>query len=380
MNDFDDRIREGLAADDGAPPTPPFADVERRARHLTRRRRAVTGGVLLGTVAIVAGIVAAQRPDDEDGHTVVVTQPETSTTASTEPAPETTTSTEPPPEVTTTTTPEAPARPSQAVVATTDGRILVLDVASGEVVSDLGRVESGPDAPLVHEVSVSADGSSVLASICCDVIGGQLLVIPTDGSGLEADGHDVVTNAYNVAIGPSTRPWTALQRDSGIAVTSGPVAAFADSATDIVDPSGGPTRGLAWSPDGRLLAWQSPTTLTVAEVIGEDDIRVVAEHAAPPGTYWSEPFFTYDGYIHALSGLIGGQEGSPLENLVRIDPASGEVLNSLELGTSARSLRCDPTGNWLMFVTTDDQLMLFEEDGSHRTIATGVEAADWMRD
>lgn len=379
MNDFDDRIGAALSDGPVAPAPPPFADVERRARRRTRNRRVLAGGAVLGSMAIVAGVLAAQQPGDEDGHTVVVTQPDESTTT-TEPAP---TTTEPTPTTSTTTaspttTVPTPQRPDHVVVATADGRVLVLDVTSGDVVSDLGRVESA-DAVLVHDVHVSADGSSILLSVCCDGADVRLEVIPADGSALDDPGHDTIAEFYNVGIGPVARPWTAGESRGDIAVTSGPVASLAGAAADAIDPSGGATRGLAWSADGRRLAWQSPTTLSVADVVDEDDIRVVAAHTAPEGTYWSDPCFTYDGYVLALAGIVGEREGSPLDDLVRIDPGSGEVVGSVDLGTSARRLRCDPSGNWLMFVTEDHRLMLFEEDGAHVTIATGIVAADWAR-
>jgi sugar lactone lactonase YvrE len=316
--------------------------------------------------------------DDDEGATDVVTRPDvgtTTTTATTDGSSAATTG------ATSTTTatsiPPAP-RPDRVLVATDDGRLLLLEVATGDVALALGTFDVELDPPegsptFVDDVAITADGGTVYVSRCCEPASGWISSIPADGSIplnlYSLDQH--FGTAAAVRPGPLARPLLAVAEFDGIDVTSGdPYPA------DVLTEGGELHDGLAWSPDGARLVWQQFTgsAVVVAEVHGEDNVEVVSRFQFPAGERWSQPVFRRDGAIVVVEQPDGGDDAGETARV--LDADTGETITTFPLPGPTISLGYDPTGTWLLVLLDDGRLFGMGGDETF-VIAEGITAADW---
>lgn len=378
MNELDERIRAGLAGAAGSPPSaPPFADVEARARRLGRHRRALAGAAALATAAVAVGVIVAQPDGDGDGHTVVVTEPEAPTSTTT--APDATTTTADATSTTVAATPAAP-RPERVLVATADGRLLVLDVGSGATAIDLGRFDVDLDPPEgspfgVDDVAITPDGARAFVSRCCEPAAGWIAALPADGSAtLDLDGDEQhFATATRVQPAPAGLPWLAISVHDGIAITSGGPPT---GPADVPAAPGDLVSGLAWSADGTRLTWQEHLAgnLVVAEVGPDGDARVLGRFAPPPGTSWREPVFRTDGAIVVLESA--SDEPATLARV--LDGGTGDALATFELPGPTVRIGYDASGTWLLVLLDDGRLFGMGGGEVFRIPVDGaVAAADW---
>jgi hypothetical protein len=378
MTDFEDHLGDDLVAGlEDAPAPPVFADVERRARRRTTRTRALAAGSLLAVALLGVGVTAFVF-DGDGGSTDVVTEPDDG--ASTTATDVTTTSTTPAPTTATSAVAAAPPepRPQRVLVATADGRLLLLDVATGEVALALGTFDVDLDPPegspmFVDDVAITADSATVYVSRCCEPASGWISTIPADGS-IALDLYSLDQHfgtATAVRPGPLARPLLAVAEFDGIDVTS------SDPFPADVQTTGGELHdGLAWSADGARLVWQQFTgeAIVVADVHSEDDVEVVSRIPFPWSVRWSQPVFRRDGAVVVIEQP--DRSDVPGSTARVLDPSTGETLATFPLPGPTISLGYDPTGTWLLVLLEDGRLYGMS-GGDAFEIADGITAADW---
>ena len=177
--------------------------------------------VLAAAVVVLAAVGAWQLARDDDlevnigGETSTTIATTTTPTPSTSVAPGTTAATVPPTVPLTvplataapTTAPLATA-PTAIVAVTVDGRLVVLDAATGaelRQLADLGDPRGGgaegPGPNHVTTVSVTPDGSTAYFDSCCEPAAGMIFSVPTDGS----RPPEPLTNGLGPAVSPDGR-------------------------------------------------------------------------------------------------------------------------------------------------------------------------------
>ena len=121
---------------------------------------------------------------------------------------------------------------------------------------------------------------------------------------------------------------------------------------------------LAWSPDGRTLAFVLPGKLLGADVytVGRDGsgLRLVAKNAYGPS--WSP-----DG----KRLLIARDAGNFHVDLDTIRPEGGTLRRLGDQRDGVFSPTWSPTGKWIAFLGSDDALYLLGTDGRHRRRLAG---------
>lgn len=337
-----------LSAAAGAAPDP--APVLTRLLRRQRRRRLVVGGALLAMVVAGGGVGLASRLDDDvtgliadEGGTA------SSTTTTTEPVtvPDVVIDVGelPPPSAT---------PPSQAVAVTSDGRLVLVDTATGAELRELAhrddpRAPFGEGGPSVIDgVAVTPDGQTVWFSTCCEPAGGNLFRVPIDGSAPE----ERVFDAYDPAVSASTR---------FVAGVSGPGVIVHDLVGDTSrmwwdDRWSGDYQEVAWSPDGRRMALRVHLdgqlllldTRHFAFFEAEPADTSPAEPRVLDSSGWSQPAFARDGALTAAHTDDGA-------NWTRrtIDWDTGDTLSELPLPSEPLSQGYDRTGEWLLTTLKD---------------------------
>jgi hypothetical protein len=424
---LDDLLRDALAAE--AERAKPAADagpaLASRARTARRRRSAA----LVSTAAIVVaalfggGLVLAGDDAGGDAGDISV-----DTTPPTGPAPTTPTSAPPTPtapsptETAPSTSPSAvsdqttptsggsaeeqpffatdawplpdprPAPPEQIVAVTEDGRLVVVDTATGAEVRELAhpadpRVpdEEGPGPNTIDGLDVSPDGELVWFSTCCEPISGAPYRVPLDGSAPEAPAG---VGGYAPDYGASARY----------------VANVTSVGIDIEDPNGdfgltwrapsgvaGNIQAVAWSLDGRTAAitYGQERRLALLDVTGflgaESETTHFSGHVEPvelPGDGWALPSFARDGSLvvaHVTDGLVA-QVAIDVPTFL----ATGELVTA-DLPSHEGipvSQDHDATGEWLVVVEADDDgvdggIHWFGPDGSTGVVPGSYRAAAW---
>ena len=224
--------------------------------------------VLAAAVVVLAAVGAWQLASDDDlkvntgGETSTTIGTTTAPTPSTSIAPGTTAVTVPPtaPPATAAPTTAPPAAAATTIVAVTvDGRLVVLDAATGAELRELANLgdprgggAEGPGPNHVTTVSVSPDGSTAYYDSCCEPAAGLVSVIPTDGS--------TEPEPVNPGLGPAVSPdgrflaYTAINAVVVRDLTTGQEQVFTDPAYDESPLFGEVT----WSRDGTKLyyAWE----------------------------------------------------------------------------------------------------------------------------
>ena len=357
---------------------------EQRARARPRRRPIVM--VALAAVSLlVAGIVVAVALDTEGSPTqldVVDDRPnegheerpgEATTTIVVRPS---TTTTEPLP-------PRAP-RPETFVGVTQDGRLVVVDVATGEEIRELARLadptaeppDEGPRPNAIVNVAVDSVHGLVYYEECCEPVSGIVWAVPFEGGeqmrvaeggwpAVSGDGQRIVSSTW-MAVTVQSRGGTHWRHS-----TERPDAAF-DEVSET-----------ALSLDGSTLAFtaRDPERGELGIVVVDADdpsgasMRTLRD---PQGIGWVHPTFRRDGDLVVVQQST--VEGLPTESGPRaarvVDPDTGKVVSSFQYPAPVNDQDYDASGTWLL-VTLNDGQVLWYGGGTSAPVATGYIAASW---
>jgi hypothetical protein len=337
--------------------------------------------VAAAVLVVLAGLTTVFVTGD-DGQDVTTDAPATSTTQ----APTTTTEHIEP---TTTTTNRPVDRPPEAVVATDDGRLIVLNTSTGKELRELVALALPGAPPPVEEAGRSSvDGltmtttgsvETVYYSVCCEPAAGTTYAVPLAGGeptrvgiGFQPD-IDAVNQSLVLSTGqglllhevgvsspvdvPIESPAAALGTISDPIWTSRASLAFtvldADRPALGFGPLGADLQAtLVSAPDGQ--SWTNPVPWRVES----DELAVlVAEQCCGV-----DPT-TYDGPAQAV--VISAIDG---EELDRPFGYSGAVVDQ----------HLSSSGEWLLVTYADGRLEARNVDtGTVEEIATGVVHAAW---
>jgi hypothetical protein len=271
------------------------------------------------------------------------------------------------------TTLAVPAQPPVlAVGSTDDGRLVVLDVATGVEqrellrMSETNRSSSEGGASALGGLAVTPDGRSVFYSTCCSPAVGSTRVVPTGGGGavLVADGKSpaVSPDGTTVAIVDAVLGIKLLTLDGGVV----------DVIKNRPDLSGA-LSSVGWSPDGQQLAVGAQGRVFLVGA-GETSMVNAREVIVPTGRTWSSPVLRADG------SMLVVEEAPGLAPVVRSVAANGAPQQVIDLGGRApTSLSADASGGWVLVPTTTRILMMVGPDGATQpTAITGAfRGVDW---
>lgn len=280
-------------------------------------------------------------------------------------------------------TPRAAGRPAQLVAITTGHQLVVVDAASGEVVrvlaegddpDDFGGEGEEPSAAgaFLDSVAVDQSGGLVWFPICCEPAPGALHTVPLGGGE-----HRAVGAGYDPALHPDAdlvavveMQWVSILDSRGrIKHRFAPSAA---APMQISKPS--------WSPDGRTIAFEFITDnrgepeihLLPADAEGMDAARrVPAAQAKAP---WRSPVFDGSGALWVLEQSAGPDSADSAR--LRLDPATGEVLQRRDLPGEVVRQTYDRSGTHLLMVLAGGEL-LWESDGKTQRVPGSFVSAAW---
>lgn len=407
MNEpVDEQVRAALHAE-GRRVEPDLRAWHRIAEQVRSPRSVLTAPVLAAAavVVILAAVVGVAVLGGDDDTTDVATDPTTGET--------TTTTGE-----TTTTEAEAPdpgpgdpvldmgpqpdprdTPPEQLVAVLEDGRLAVVDTATGSVVQVLDERgdlrEADPETGMsygIWDVAASPDGGEAFFTTCCEPAAGALFRIPTDGSGggspvINADHPQFTTSAHWVVASSmflqihDIRDETTLtwQPPDGIAGL-GPSALAPDGRRVVTSPwSGGDD-----APRPPLLL----ATLTGVEEAdptsagGTAHDLVVGETQELGDGTWALPTFRRDGRLVVAEEQA---DGTWLGRVVDLDTGEVDDQIAYDYGGVPITQRHDGSGEWLLAVVTDDpdtspqigRLVWFGPDGQSGTVPGAYLGAGW---
>ena len=264
---------------------------------------------------------------------------------------------------------------------TTDGRLVLLDAATGEELRELDVAGSpsatsseGPPPNYLDSVALAPDGRIAYYDDCCEPVSGNLYAILT-GGGTRADAGYY----YAPAVSPDGSTLAVLDVAVGIALLD---AATYERVGEIPDPGyEGSLRAPAWSPDGSQVAWERLSEggdqIAVADAV---DGATAHEVPQPEGPGWQLPAWRADGLLVVAAQCCGGfsepAATEPGEAAV-IDPADGEVVATFPHPGFVVDQDLDPSGTWLLVTYDDGALVAIGPDGEPRTIGSGFRAASW---
>lgn len=378
---LDDLLRDSLREEVSGVHAP--EDGPRQVRRaVERRRRRQRGAMLAVAAAIIAGIalasVAMLRGGDDDS-AVIADEP---TTTATDP-----TTTTKPDAATTAVDPRNATgpRPEQMVAATEDGRLVVLDVATGNEARELSRAGAASDyqdarsEPFIDAVEVSPDGSTVYFSTCCEPAPGAMFRVPVDGS---SEAIRLALDGAYPDVGPGS--------DQIVVANTIGVYAYGLPVGSRKSPTGSRGRELAEATgNGSYPFWLGPTSLafqrfdpnegsSIAVISDIDtDSPTVGELSTEVGAGWEHPVGS-DAAIIVAEQCCAPDYASGAAGRI-IDPSTGDVLDSFELDGPVADL--DLSNNWLLITYTDGeavQVDLSAEDLLSEPLASGVVNAAWV--
>jgi hypothetical protein len=388
---LDDELREALQAEaDEARPSPDgWERLQERVGSAKGRRTRVWLPVLAAAVVVLAAVGAWQLASDDDdlrvntgGETSTTIGTTAAPTPSTSIAPSTTAVTVPPTAPPATATPTAPpgAATTTIVAVTDDGRLVVLDAATGAELRELANLgdprgggAEGPGPNHVTTVSVSPDGSTAYYDSCCEPAAGLVSVIPTDGT-REAE-------AINPGLGPTVSPdgrflaYTAINAVVVRDLTTGQEQVFTEPAYDESPLFGEVT----WSRDGTKLyyAWERQGAVSTDAIASLVELTVTPG-ATPrvltevPGAAMTNPLAWDDGRTVSVllrplqpDGSAGPQDGELL-----VDSTTGEVTQTTVNGVLDRSV--NRTSGEQLIVRSDGHLIVGAAD-----LGPGYAVAAW---
>jgi hypothetical protein len=327
--------REVLALEDVGPTSPLWSGDDLYA--VARGQ----DGWLLQRCSVAAGCAVAWElpggPTAALVQTVTVTTPET--TGYDQPSPPRST----------------PTPPTEFVAVTTDGRLVVVNTATGREVRQLAAEgnptepppDEGPGPNVIDDVALSPDGRTVWYSTCCEPAGGNLYRVPLDGS----SPPQRIASGYSPTVSLDGR-YVAITTIFGATI----VDHVGDNSRIWSDPaSQGGYQEVAWSLDGSTMAVRTgrergglvildPTTFGRGEADesgeGTGDPRPVL------GDAWSQPAFDRTGRL-----LVAEHVRDANRWVARyVDVATGSVVaqEAFEYGGRPLAQDFDPTGEWLI--------------------------------
>ena len=281
--------------------------------------------------------------------------------------------------VPTTTTALGPTDAPQFVGITTDGRLVVVDVATGQEVRELDRAGDPnavgtPEDPIPPNWLESVEvvpGSTpqILYGDCCEPAVGNVFAIGIDGSPTTLG--FLTTTGERPLVTNGSMP--AVNREGELASIEGSLGLV---IRDIEEPSGYLQVDRGFQGTGGPVTWL--TTDEVAyEAQAEDGtfVRVVSPSApddvaildAPGEAVWTDPV----GYAGQLLVAEGAAQGRI------VDPATGEVVASFAYDGTVVDQDLS-TSNQLLVTYDDGRVAQVDPDtGESRVIATGFIAASW---
>lgn len=285
--------------------------------------------------------------------------------------------------------PPAPAAapPALFVAVTRDGRLVVVETATGKEVRQLAAqgdptdpfTGEGPGPNVIDAVALSPNGEDVWYSECCEPAGGSLFRVPLDGS---ADGLSIESHpGYSPVVSLDGR-YVALTTGTGVHI-----ADMVGSETRIFENETwyGSYQELAWSPDAAVMAVRTGMPHEPGELLlldpstfrfGDEEASPGADGRQVPGDGWALPAFDREGRL-----VVAERDGDLWRGRI-IDPATQEVVESFDYGGRPIAQDFDPTGEWLLFVLADgvDGSGVVHRrgpDGSTGTIPGRYRTASW---
>jgi dipeptidyl aminopeptidase/acylaminoacyl peptidase len=349
--------------DDPTPPIPSDAVRERVVAEGRRRRRHRQRLVLAAAAAVVlittAGVAVALQGDDPQRVDIIG---ESTTTA-------------PSPGNPTTTSVPGAASATQFAAITTRGDIVMVDSATGQVVTTLAHLSDlGVECCYYGDVALAPDGSVFFSASRPDATSSIWRVQTAGGAPAEvARGHVVAVSpdGRSVAFGMSYPPAVVVEPLGG----GGTPLAWSPNEDEFVEE----IRGLSWTDDGRSVlvetgAPEAPSSVYAVDVSTGDGRRLGPDPTAPDGTGWYSP----DG--RATDGLVSVVEACCSldansydggRRLLALDPATGEIVDDLPLDRPFDAVAHDASG-------TRQLALAFEEGGNvlYRRVGDGFEPID----
>jgi hypothetical protein len=374
---FDDELHDALTRT--AERTTPDVDAAwnalptRTDQPRGRRLPLLAGAAAILVLLIGAAAFVVRQRDDAD---VTTDRPDAVASTSIPATPQSTTSTTEPagpvaPDV------DAPM-PREAVAVTDDGRLVVLDTASGEPLRQLASA-GDPAAPLppegaaglpnvINAVDVDPQSGTVMYSECCEPISGEVFEVPLDGS--------IPPTSRGGGLDPS------IDGDARFSVAASSYGLILLTGNDAHIPLDGllpeayglSTQDPTWVLDERTIAFSLfPGTHVALGVLVQDeaDQLTAAAYAPPDGQSWTDPV-PWIGPSGDAAVLVAQQccsNGDPFEHdgrarSVVLDVTTGSVLEELapydgvvvdqELATTAGGVTC--CSPWLLVTYADGRL------------------------
>ena len=414
-----DRILSEAFADeaDRARPAPDaWAHVSDEIRRRERPRRWLPAAA--AAVLLLAGAVSAAVLLRDDGGRVVQVATEPTTASTVEPATEgpstsmpavQTTTTVPEPEVVSDPIEMGPPPPSRSTppemiaAVATDGRLVLLDTATGAVtreVADHGDLRDRDEVGMssgVDDVALSPSGDRVWYSVCCEPAAGSLHEALLDPAAEPIRPDPPVpeqptrfADAYSPAFSPSARwatsatywasVWDLEERERrDWSPNDGGGFSWA-----VLSPGGQRLVVAPWSFTGevgsvlQVIDTERATTAQRSSPGVEAVRRIVAEPRDLPGGGWTHPTFGRDGRLLAAQH----SDGTWTPRLIDIE--TGEVTDAgWSYGGVPLDQDHDPSGEWLLYVVADSPdslegtLRWVGPNGETGTVPGTYYAASW---
>ena len=261
-------------------------------------------------------------------------------------------------------------RPSEIVGVDGTGHLIVIDATSGETVRELAYV-GDPSAPydpnlpgyaayFIGYAELSSDGQWVYYQTCCEPAVGTVHRVPFGGgdSELVAYGSDPSLSADGrfLAVARGGNGVDVFRTDDprGFAQIR-PVARYESGTSGFSRPT--------WSPDG--------STVYVGRFVGDMTLEIVVLDfdgsslterrvlSPPAGEGWAAPVVRADGMLIVDARKISESPYDLLPTTATvIDPRSGQVIATFDVGGDIGSWHYDRSGTWLIG-TLEDRLRWF---------------------
>jgi hypothetical protein len=370
--------------------------IRRHERAPARRRRTAMYAVGVGgafAASVGAYVVLDHDPDESSVDTFYDSS--TSTTRAPRPvAPPTSV-------VQATTSTVAPAeRPTDFVGVTVDGRLVVVDAATGAEARELARRndprrpsgEGGPN--VISGVAVDRIRRVVYYETCCEPAIGSVWSVPLDGGestpvhyfswpSLSADGTSMVGLAADRIVLTDLRGGASLNAPSRVALDSsvaifhaalsadGGRIAYERTATDVDDTM---TSEVVVVQASSLIA---PDSDDNAQRAAMSDARVLRD---PEGIGFMHPVVRRDGMVLVVQQCCYGTAPADVADGPRkarvVDPGTGELVGSFEYPGAVVDQQYDASGTWLIVTLADGRVIWLGGDG-RGDLASGFTAAAW---
>jgi hypothetical protein len=376
----DDDLSEGLRriVDQAEPISVGEAATRARALPASRRGRVLLVVGVLTFVALIVG-VAMLRSDDRGSQDLdVVGPPSTPATVPT--------ATSVPTTVPSTTAPPATVPvgdPEEFVAVTQDGRLVVVDIASGEEVRELARAgdpsapppDEGPGDNVIDSIDViPGDPAQVLYETCCEPIAGSVFGTALDGGPTtfpvaerygEEDflfyGADPAMSAQGIIAVADSGP--------GAVSTFRPDELF--PARTYFDPDG---QGRSADP-----AWVDEDTLVYAVGIDLGIVEAGQAHRieARGDTDWTHPVGVADGILVVEQCCGDFEDEYETATAVIVDPDSGAIVRSFPFEDVVVDLDVSESGVLLAMFRDGRVMRVDPATGEATELASGYLRASW---